>query len=89
MAFSEKGLSTNALTKEAGMYHYVSADLAATVEAASYFDSVAASLPTVGIIIHYDTATPTVNIYAFTNDLTDVTLLTGAVAVTGPGVEFT
>ena len=89
MAFSQGGMQTGALTKHSHIFSYASSDNAATVEGANYFDSMASTLPSVGFIFCIDTDGTSLNIYGFTNDGTNVTLMTGAVAVTGPGVEFT
>jgi len=89
MAFATSGLSSAAVSKESLIWHYTSGDAALVVEGAGYFNSVAGTLPAIGLVVHYDVDVPTVNIYAFTNTGSVVTLLTGAVSVSGPGVEFT
>lgn len=76
-------------SKSAAVWVLFSSDNAAAVEAASYFDPAAGLMAAAGLIIAIDSDGTSVNLYGYTNDGTDVTVLTGAVAVTGPGVEFT
>lgn len=89
MAYSSTGLTSIGPSKDAALWLYYSSDNAATVEAASYFDDNAGNMASAGLIIAVDSDGTSVNLYAFTNDGTDVDLMTGAVAVTGPGVKFT
>lgn len=89
MAYGITGFATPGPTKDAYLMSYVSTDAAATVEGAGYFNDAASILPAIGIIFHLDSNAGVANMYAYTNDGSTVTLMTGAVAVTGPGVEFT
>lgn len=89
MAVTLSELTPVGASKEAALAVLYSSDNAATVEAADYFDPAAGILAAAGLIIAVDSDGTSINLYGFTNDGTDVTLKTGAVAVTGPGVEFT
>lgn len=89
MAFSLKDLTPMGPSKDAALWLHVSADVAATVEAANYFNGAVDNMASAGLIVSIDSAGTSVNLYAYTHDGTTVTLMTGAVAVTGPGVEFT
>ena len=89
MAVTLADLSPIGPSKDAALWLLYSADNAATVEGASYFDPAAELMASAGLIIAVDSDGTSVNLYGFTNDGTDVTVLTGAVSVSGPGVEFT
>lgn len=89
MAFSLTQMTPVGATKDAAVWVHYSSDNAATAEAANYFDDNAANMAAAGLIISVDSDGTSVNLYGFTNTGTVVTVLTGAVAVTGPGVEFT
>ena len=78
MAYAQSGISSQAVTKAHGMFHYHSGDALATVEGAGYFNalSIDNKIPVVGIIIHYDTTLNKVTMYGYTHNGAVVTLST-------------
>jgi hypothetical protein len=62
MAFAYTSLTNLAHGNGFTLWHYISADAKATVDAASYFDTAADLLKVNDVIVCVDTATPTVTL---------------------------